>query len=177
MTTWFTSDEHYHHKNILKFSKRPFSNLQDMHQALIDNNNRVVEDKDVVYHLGDFSFANPKKTQRIIDQLKGKHVFINGSHDYWARKMNLPYIIEKKIDGNYIVMCHYAMRTWARSHYNSWNLHGHSHGTLDSDGKQMDVGVDCNEFFPVSFDMVAQIMNNLPDNFNFVQDKKGPTWK
>jgi calcineurin-like phosphoesterase family protein len=61
------------------------------------------------------------------------------------------------------------MRVWPRSHYNSWQLYGHSHGRLEPVGKQWDVGVDNNNFYPVSFDQLVEIMKNRPDNFNLVK--------
>jgi calcineurin-like phosphoesterase family protein len=68
-------------------------------------------------------------------------------------------------------VCHYAMRTWARSHYNSYQLHGHSHGRLEPIGKQWDIGVDNNDFYPVSLDGIAEIMSKRPDNPNFIGKK------
>jgi len=84
---------------------------------------------------------------------------MNGSyHEIW----------EKTIEGQHIVVCHYAMRTWGKSHWNSWQLHGHSHGMLESIGKQYDVGVDCNDFYPVSFDKIKIIMESKQDNMNYI---------
>jgi calcineurin-like phosphoesterase family protein len=40
------------------------------------------------------------------------------------------------------------MRVWPRSHHNSWQLYGHSHGKLLPIGKQWDIGVDNNDFYP-----------------------------
>ena len=60
------------------------------------------------------------------------------------------------------------MRVWPRSHYNSWMLYGHSHGMLDPIGKQHDVGVDNNEFYPVSLEQIREIMMGRPDNPNFI---------
>ena len=52
------------------------------------------------------------------------------------------------------------MRVWNKSHYGSWNLYGHSHGSLPDDphARAIDVGVDCHNFAPVSFDEVKVIM-------------------
>lgn len=60
-----------------------------------------------------------------------------------------------------IVLCHYAMRTWDRSHYNSWHLYGHSHGELPSIGMSMDVGVDVWDYKPISLPQVAEKMQIL----------------
>jgi len=41
-----------------------------------------------------------------------------------------------------IVLCHYSLRVWDRSHYGSWHLYGHSHGNLPPLENSLDVGVD-----------------------------------
>jgi calcineurin-like phosphoesterase family protein len=61
------------------------------------------------------------------------------------------------------------MRTWHRSHYNAWLLYGHSHGRLPPIGKSWDVGVDNNNFTPISFEQVKDIMKARPDNPNLVK--------
>ena len=55
MTTWFTSDEHHWHANIIRYSKRPFSSIVEMTEELVRRHNAVVKAEDTVWHLGDFS--------------------------------------------------------------------------------------------------------------------------
>jgi len=66
--------------------------------------------------------------------------------------------VVKTIEGQTVVALHYAMRTWPQSHYGSWQVFGHSHGNLPPIGLQWDVGVDNNNFYPVSFDELKIIM-------------------
>lgn len=170
---WFTSDEHYYHKNILKYSQRPFSSVEEMNEALIQNHNSVVGKGDVTIHAGDFTLKNDKEFiyKNIINRLNGTHIFLKGSHDYWLRGSNFLQIWERKIEDYYVVVCHYALRVWCRSHYNSWMLYGHSHGMLEPVGKQWDCGVDNNDYYPISFEQVKDIMENRPDNFNLVKNE------
>lgn len=161
---WFTADEHYHHFNILRYSNRPFKNLNEMHDSLIKNHNSVVSKNDTTIHAGDLSFGNYSDTMKIVNELNGSHVFLNGSHDYWVRGQKLRDIWERKIDGQVVVVCHYCMRTWPKSHYGSWQLYAHSHGKLSPIGKQHDVGVDNNNYFPVSFDQIIEIMKTRNEN-------------
>ena len=168
---FFTADEHYHHHNIIKYCKRPFGSVREMNEALISNHNEVVGPEDRVVHVGDFTLKSQARAREIVSRLNGRHTFLKGSHDYWlGRKAQTTW--ERKIGDNYVVACHYAMRAWARSHYNSWMLYGHSHGTLEPVGKQWDVGVDNNGFYPVSIRKLAGIMKGRPDNPNLVKDRR-----
>ena len=107
-TTFFTSDEHYCHSNMIPFCGRPFGNFErfgdiarddmeedmlvdyraelkeatlEMNEHMIDNNNAVVSKGDSVYHLGDFGMGKPSKIAKIFNRLKGTHFLIKGNHD------------------------------------------------------------------------------------------------
>lgn len=170
---WFTSDEHYGHKNIIEYCKRPFSNTDDMDNFIIEENNKLVKSGDFVIHAGDFTLISNKEVvyKKYISRLIGNHIFLRGSHDNWLPASSLM-IWERTIEKFTIVVCHYAMRTWKKSHYNSWQLYGHSHGNLEPIGKQWDIGVDNNNFKPLSFDELVEIMKNRPDNPNLVKNRE-----
>jgi len=160
---WFTADEHYGHTNIIKYCKRPFKVYTEMNETLIANHNALVQEKDFVYHLGDFTLDTD--AYRYIKRLNGEHIFLRGSHDRWMKPSSRdPYLIETTIESQPVVLCHYAMRRWSRSHYGAWQLYGHSHGRLEPVGKQWDVGVDNNGFCPVSFNQLKVIMAKQPNN-------------
>ncbi len=170
---WFTADEHYGHSNIIQFCNRPFQSIYEMDAALIHNHNEVVGSKDIVFHLGDFSLVNKSELayKRYINNLNGYHIFLRGSHDKWLKDNTAPYVVELVIDGQHIILSHYSMRTWPRSHWNTWHLFGHSHGKMGSFGKSFDCGVDCFEYYPIDFQRVSSIMETLEDNFNKVRRK------
>lgn len=151
---FFTSDEHYGHSNIIKYCDRPFKDAEKMNESLIKRHNSVVGFNDTVIHAGDFTLESTERAQYYISRLNGYHIFLKGSHDYWNPE--LPYLYEVEIEGQYIVVCHYAMRVWPRSHHGSWQLYGHSHGKLEPLGGQMDIGVDSNKFYPVSFEEIKR---------------------
>lgn len=151
---YFTADEHYGHINILKYCNRSFKDISHMDNEIIKRHNSLVKEKDTVFHLGDFTLKNADIANQYIARLNGKHIFLRGSHDNWDKK--LPYILELKDGGIHIVMCHYAMRVWPRSHYGSIQLYGHSHGKLEPIGRQYDVGVDNNDFYPVSLEKILK---------------------
>jgi len=173
---FFTADEHYFHSKIIRYCGRPFKDVFEMDEAIIKNHNSVVGKSDTVIHAGDFcrfkkyyEKGSNDCVLSYINRLNGNHIFLKGSHDYWIPRNKSIQIWEKKIEGHYVVACHYNMRTWSRSHYNSWQLYGHSHGRLEPIGKQWDIGVDNNNFYPVSFDQIKEIMKNRPDNPNFIK--------
>ncbi len=166
---FFTSDEHYRHANIIKYCNRPFNTVQEMDTELIKRHNSVVTSGDTVIHAGDFTLGNREAAYRYQKQLNGTHIFLKGSHDRWLKGRKVHEIWEKTIEGKFIVVCHYSMKVWHRSHYNSWQLYGHSHGGLEPQGKQWDIGVDNNNFYPVSFEQIKEIMSNRPDNFNLIR--------
>jgi calcineurin-like phosphoesterase family protein len=170
MKYFFTADEHYGHKNIIKYCDRPFTGVDEMNEEIIKRHNEVVGDDDLVYHLGDFTLSDD--AEKYTRRLKGKHIFIRGSHDYWMDDTYHEILTIKPEAEPYVVLCHYAMKVWDKSHYNSWQLFGHSHGKLKGVGKQMDVGVDTHNFYPYSFEEIREIMKKKEDNFNLVLTRK-----
>lgn len=167
MTIWFTSDTHWGHANIIKYSNRPFSSREEMDEMLIKNWNDLVQPSDVIYHMGDFSFHQAEKTLSILKRLNGQKHMVKGNHDkhailkpcydsfVWVKDY-----AETVIDKQLIVMCHFPFLTWNKSHHGSWNLHGHCHGSLPEDphSRRLDVGVDCHDYRPISFEQVRAIM-------------------
>ena len=65
---------------------------------------------------------------------------------------------EIQIDDQSITLFHYAMRVWNKSNYSAWQLHGHSHGGLAPFRYQYDIGIDSNNFYPVSYQELLVIM-------------------
>lgn len=156
MSYWFTADEHYGHANIIHYCNRPFKDVSEMNAEIIQRHNSVVLKDDVVYHIGDLCWYNREGAGEILSILNGNHVLIKGSHDNW---LGGPYLREKRIDSIHIVMCHYPMRSWPRSHYNSIQLHGHVHCRGRAHRNQLDVGVDCWGYFPVSWEQIREAIN------------------
>lgn len=151
---FFTSDTHYHHKNIVtgvtnwpeevrERSCRKFSTLEEMDDLLVSNINKRVKHKDTLYHLGDWSFGDFENVLAFRKKINCRNVhLILGNHDQHIEKNRngirgifssvQPYL-EINLHGEHIVMCHYPFKTWHRSHHGSWHLHGHCHGNLSED--------------------------------------------
>jgi calcineurin-like phosphoesterase family protein len=175
MTIWFCSDTHWGHRNILKFTNRPFETIEDMNEQLIANWNACVQPNDSIYHLGDFAYRQSTGSLLpIFERLNGTKHLIIGNHDNeevfrlpWASQ---DYYREIKIDGQHIVLFHYAIVQWNRSRHKSIHLHGHHHGTLhhgklEHAPRRIDIGVDCFDLHPVSWDhLKARISNELSEH-------------
>ena len=169
---FFTSDHHFGHKNIIKFCNRPFESVEEMDETMIKRWNEKISPDDDVYHLGDVALCSPNKLKKIIDRLHGKIHLIKGNHeksalackdhfewikDYYELTVEDDEFPEGK---QKIILLHYGMRVWNKSHWGTYHLYGHSHGTLPDDPKMraIDVGVDCHDFYPVSYEEVKAIM-------------------
>jgi len=167
-TVFFTADTHFDHANIIEHCNRPYSSLEEMNQALIDNWNSVVRPQDTVYHLGDFAFRSKRtRINHLIQKLNGHKFLIYGNHDHkqtdksegWVWKGHYKKI---KVNDQKIILFHYAMRVWDCSHHGSWHFYGHSHGTLFDNRMtlSMDVGVDVRNFSPISFERLSEAMQH-----------------
>jgi len=178
MTTWFTADTHFGHTNVIRYCDRPFDSVQAMDETLIENWNQVVGPKDTVYHLGDFTLGGQQKGAQYFARLKGRIALVPGGHDKrwilqgeycsksgYSVKILPPLVtIKLPISGlekrQLVVLCHYSMRVWDRSHYGSWHLYGHSHGNLPPIQNSLDVGVDCWDYQPVSIETISNAILN-----------------
>lgn len=78
---FFTSDLHIGHANVILFDKRPFRDLNHMHEVLVNNYNSSVTDNDVCYFLGDVGLAKGDIVKEVINKLNGTKVLVLGNHD------------------------------------------------------------------------------------------------
>lgn len=189
---WFTSDLHFCHRNILKYTDRinvmglnaENPNLDQMNQWIIDKWNSRVMREDTVYMLGDFSFINTDLTRKLLEKLKGHKHLIWGNHDkslkglenYFEscsqikeavfKKENFPFMEENMT----VEMCHFPILSWDKRSHGSVMLHGHCHGNMDdyntnSGELRVDVGLDGKL---ANYDMVS-----LKDVYLYMKDVSG----
>lgn len=78
---FFTSDWHVGHRAVIEFSKRPFRDIDHMHQVLINNYNAIVTPKSVCYFLGDVGLCGSDTMKKVFGQLNGTKVLVLGNHD------------------------------------------------------------------------------------------------
>ena len=182
----FTSDFHIGHENIIRFDKRPFKDIDEMHYRLIKNWNSQVNPDDIVFYLGDFTFKNQELGLRFREQLNGKIHFIMGNHDrvriieklrfekIWGCDSGLGGVTievkDKDANRGYqtIILCHYPILSWNKSHHGSWHVHGHCHQSLTTNPemdwyykrKVIDAGINGTGYSPISYQQLKKIMNS-----------------
>ena len=154
MTKWFTSDLHFSHKNIVKYTNRGKDTTEEDHNAwLIGLWNNQVFPGDEVWHLGDFSFTKKyDDVVSIVRQLNGQKHFIKGNHDdrtVLERLKDDGWICnwhdykEIKVDATPVCLFHFPIGSWHKQSHGAILLHGHCHGNyLEGKGKILDVGLD-----------------------------------
>ena len=186
---FFISDLHVGHANVIKYDGRPFKTTDEMHVELIKRWNSVVGPDSIVYFLGDLSFTRSDMTKWFVWQLNGKIHVIAGNHDKPKDLRSLGRFEEVHDYGTEIgvydedslqsrgsqgyqkiVMAHYPILSWNKSHYGAWHLHGHCHGSLMKTmpeyykRKVMDVGCNMIDYTPISYAQVKEIMNKRSIN-------------
>lgn len=194
MSIFFTSDTHYHHKNIVRGTSewkieespygiqrtRDFDTLEEHDEALIKRFNEVVKQDDVLWHLGDWSFGGYEQIQKFRNRLICQNIHIVfGNHDQNIVKYNLEgcfnstqWVKQFTINKQMFFLSHYSHQVWDKSHKGSIHLFGHSHGSLKGIGRSMDCGVDTNNLYPYHLDEILSIMNKIDVKFVDHHNKK-----
>jgi calcineurin-like phosphoesterase family protein len=164
--TWFTSDTHFGHRNILVYESkhRPFATIEEMNEALVERWNSVVNPDDVVYHLGDFCLN--KSSIAIASRLHGKKILILGNHDTFRAEDYLQYF--DRLFGvifwkRKIVLSHMPLlpdgERW------SLNVHGHLHSERLPDTPEnlryFNVSVEQNHLTPFHADQLFARLEQL----------------
>lgn len=187
---FFTSDHHLFHTNILRLCNRPFETIEKMNEAIICNHNSVVTDNDTTYNLGDLFYkTNPTNVARTLEKFNGKIKILPGNHDKVCQQaLNNGYLKDLissgkveiigdfypsqtikvlELEGKILVISHYPLDSWCHSFRNSYMIHGHCHGKLSTKNiKRIDVGVDCNNFYPITFGEIIIKMELVTQQFS-----------
>ena len=174
---YFTADTHFNHANIIKFCNRPFKNVEQMNETLIANWNYVVGENDIVFHLGDFCLGGAAEWTKLLDRLNGKIYLILGNHDlknirqgFIQRFEHVALQMFIMVDKQKMYLAHYPFLCFEGGYKDVWQLFGHVHTRKNNTGidaerlrylypTQYDVGVDNNDFKPMSFEQVKAIID------------------
>lgn len=170
MTTYFTSDQHFSHENIIQYCRRPFADIDEMDRVIIDNYRKKVTKKDICFFIGDLSLVgkdNPRYYKKLLDKLPGQKHLILGNHDNLNpfvyvnmgftsvhTSLMLP---DVKLSNKPVILVHDPSA--ATMDLNSIFLCGHIHDLFLRARNAINVGVDMWNFSPVSLAELAPIAN------------------
>ena len=98
MKKFYIADWHYDHKNIIALDNRPFKDVTEMNNSLIERWNKVVSKEDIVYILGDMFWCDHKTAMNILDKLNGTKILIRGNHDKRIYELDKKFTVVVKID-------------------------------------------------------------------------------
>ncbi len=136
---FYISDLHIGHANAIMFDNRPFADVEEMNNTIIENWNSRVKNTDTVYILGDFIWGKESEWHLFLKRLVGNKILIRGNHD--PRQFSdttknmfqeITNLKEIKDMGKHIIMCHYPMPFFRAGFSNSsYMLYGHVHQTKE----------------------------------------------
>ena len=176
---YFIADTHFYHQNVITFCNRPFINIDEMHRALIDNWNRVVEHSDEVYILGDFLFkGTAQQANDLLKQLNGKKYLIKGNHEHYLKSADFDHSLFEWVKDYYtlyynkkkFILFHYPILEWDGYYHGSIHLYGHVHNNQTQHfatvlGKNaVNVGADLINFTPISIEDILKLIDSSLEN-------------
>ncbi len=167
---YFTADQHYYHKNIIKYCNRPFKDAREMNEELIRLHNEVVQSEDTVIIVGDFGLASREKLEKIVHRLNGTKHLVLGNHDTYRPHTYLdigfasvhtllPIGDTPFITSPVRAIVHHdpALAVIDESVV---SIVGHVHGLFKQARNAINVGVDIWGYKPVSAETVAEIVGD-----------------
>ncbi len=153
---FYIADTHFGHNNIIHHCNRPFKSIEEMNRTMIENWNKVVQDKDIVIIVGDFTFRGAP-AEEYLKMLKGKKYLILGNHD--SKQTNgfegVYDMALVKHNGRKIHLCHYPLMEWDGYFRNTYHFFGHIHNSKNRAAEIMSVD-------PHAFNVGADIIGFTP---------------
>lgn len=181
----FTSDHHFGHARIIELCKRPFSSIEEMNETMIERWNSVVAPNDSVIHLGDIVMGTFAENINLLRRLNGWLYLVPGNHDRVSKHyvhrnvaarqrftdMYLRYITAilpeqypMAVGKQIVTLSHFP---FVDDRYpeacpkddGQWLIHGHVHDEWQINDRQINVGVDVWDFYPVSKDTIRDMIS------------------
>lgn len=161
---YFIADIHFGHQKIINYESRPFESVDEMDGTIIQNWNEIIQEDDVVYILGDYSFYDFEHSKEITSQLKGKKYLVMGNHDEedesvyrqmgFVNAYRFPIILN-----NFWILSHEPVYINKNMPYA--NIFGHVHGCniySDASAQSFCSCVERLNYSPIEFEEVKKII-------------------
>lgn len=160
---WVWSDIHFYHKNIIRYSERPYPNVDLMNKCLIGNYLNVVQPDDIVIWGGDISFGHVDEINQILKELPGYKIHIVGNHDMDRRGKLTSYTFDERhsclvldiVDDDMeyqMLITHYPLDIVPEG---CINIHGHIHQHL-LQPYNINVCVEHTNYTPMHIDVIRE---------------------
>ena len=135
---YYIADNHFGHKNVIRFDNRPFADTVLMDEVLVHNWKERVTEDDTVYILGDCFWKNEENSVKLIQRLKGHKHLIRGNHDRVHGRLRFYYesiehYAEINDNDRLVILCHYPIPFYKNQHYGAVMLYGHVYNTREQD--------------------------------------------
>ena len=132
-SVFLVSDTHFGHAGVCRFTRsdgvtklRPWTDPDEMDEAMVKAWNDRVRPNDKIYHLGDCVIN--RKALKIFDRLNGDKVLIRGNHDIFRDEDYTPYF--RSLRGyhvmNGLILSHIPVHPESLGRFGT-NIHGHTH--------------------------------------------------
>lgn len=172
---WISSDTHLGHDNILSFVDkngnriRPFDDVKQMNEMILERHNSRVKPGDIWYHLGDVFFGSKEEFQKIWPKFHGKKRLIVGNHDdikflssggFFQKVLMWRKMPDKGLIMSHVPL-HYNQLFNAKTHSKLINVHGHVHNNtiLNMSGQPyegyLNVSMEAIDYTPIHIDEVT----------------------
>lgn len=186
MKTWFTSDQHFGHMNIIEYCNRPYSSIDEMGLDVVERYNRLVAPDDEVWFLGDVCMGKLAESLEYVGMMNGTKRLVPGNHDrmFGTRGTKYKNAADRYIEagfseiidgpvwlGDDLILSHFPYAGESddqrEDRFEEYRppkdrrrlLHGHTHGAWLKSGNQIDVGVDAWGGYPVELEEVMTLLN------------------
>ena len=160
---YYTSDQHFGSRGVIRRCRRPFDDPETMDEAMIAAWNARVTDRDTVYIVGDLmgSVSDPAAYLR---RLRGrKHLILGNNDDQWLWRIDPADWFLSVADsadvldgGRTVSLCHCPPPAFG----GDFLVYGHIHNypglpirrVMAQLGNAFNAGVDVNDFRPVTLE-------------------------
>lgn len=197
-SVFLVSDTHFGHSGVCRFTRndgsklRPWTDPDEMDEAMVKAWNERVRPNDKVYHLGDVVMS--RRSLAIMHRLNGDKVLIRGNHDIFKDTDYCEHFRELRAYHvmNGLILSHIPLHEASLGRFGT-NIHGHLHAnrvmkargidartgeTLYSneiDPRYHNVSVEqLPDFAPILFEDVLKRITNEGGVVGF-RDGNGPT--
>ncbi len=165
---WLWSDQHFFHKNIIRYSNRPYDNIDMMNEQLVINHNSVVKPDDIVIWGGDIGFGNVSHINNFLDKCNGYKVHVLGNHDMYTRgdkytmhQLNVNEThpcIALTLKNAQMLITHYPFNVVPDQ---CINVHGHTHTHPAFTNRHINISVEQINYTPINIKQIIEYSQTI----------------